>query len=275
MQQQVAAPPAVEVPRDRWGKPLIIPPGGGKPVPYQRASSFGEVLSDQTGLSRWKTRMAVKGLTLRPDLFLAASATPLEAKFKLDSIAQEACDHADTRKAASIGTSLHSFTEMIDRGEELPAVPAAYEADLAAYMDATSRFEMVHIERFMVCDELQVAGTPDRVMRELDVTEGNVHYIANDKLVIGDLKTGTSSAFLDKHAVQLAIYSRSVFYDPATGRREPIGDVEQGYAWLYHLPAGEGRCDLFTLDIEAGWEGALLAADVRAWRKRKGLLAAA
>lgn len=270
----LATAPAVEVPRNRWGQPLITPPDGGKPVPYARASSFGDVLEDSTFLTLWKLRLAVKGLTQRPDLYLAASTTPFEAKSKLNAIASQAIDHADVRKAASIGTSLHSFTEMIDRGDELPAVPAEYEADLAAYRAATSRFAMVHIERFLVCDELQAAGTPDRVMRELDVVGDGKHYVANDQLVIGDLKTGASSSYLDKHAVQLAIYAHSCFYDPATGRREPL-TVEQAYGWLYHLPAGQGRCDLYTLDLEAGWEGALLAADVRAWRKRKGILAAA
>jgi hypothetical protein len=84
------------------------------------------------------------------------------------------------------------------------------------------------------------------------------------------LKTGASSSFLDKHAVQLAIYAHSDLYDPATGEREAV-DVAKDYGYIFHVPAGQGTFGLYRLDLEAGWEAAQLAADVRRWRKRKGL----
>lgn len=266
---------SVEVPRDRWGRPLIIPPGGGKPVPYNRASSFGDVLDDKTMLEKYLRRMAVKGVTANPELGLAIATTPLDQKGKLDGLVEEAIEKAGGGKKASLGTSLHSLTEAMDKGEELPHVPLEYRADLAAYEETTSVFRHVAIERFVVNDELQVAGTPDRVSEVLEAltfgapdTPVDVHA---GHLLITDLKTGGHANYLGKYATQLAIYSRSQFYDPATGERTPIGNVNQHIGVLFHMPAGEGRCDLYALDLQAGWEGALLAAEVRQWRKRKGL----
>ncbi len=61
--------------RDRWGRPLVIPPGGGKPVPYGRPSGFGIVLEDRFGLNKWQTRMAVDGVIARPDLAALIGST--------------------------------------------------------------------------------------------------------------------------------------------------------------------------------------------------------
>ena len=260
----------VEIPRDRWGKPLIIPPNGGKSVPYFRASSFGDVLEDRSNLEKWRVRKVIEGLVARKDLWLRARTAGTD-KWALNTLAREAIDAAGGGERASIGTILHSLTERLDRGEPWETVAAEagddYLADLAAYVAVTERFNHVCIEQFMVCDELGVAGTPDRLSVDLDRED-------DARLVVGDLKSGGSSGgssgFLDKHAVQLAIYAHSAIYDPATGERTPIA-LDRAVGWIYHMPAGEGTCDLYQLDLEAGWEGALLAADVRAWRKRRGI----
>lgn len=263
-----------EVKRDRYGKPLIIPPGGkpgGKLVAYNRASSFGDALDDRYFLEKYLQRMAVKGLASRPDLYLAATVTPLENKSKLNQLVEAAITAAGGGVKASIGTSLHSLTEAMDRGEDLPVVPAEYRDDLAAYEAATSVFEHVSIERFLVCDALQVAGTPDRVTKNVVPLNFDDGFSLVPALRIGDLKTGSSNGFLGQHCVQLAIYAHSDYYDPGTGERTPIEGVDQNWGVIFHAPAGEGRCDLYAVDLQAGWEAALLAADVRAYRKRKGL----
>ena len=255
----------VEVPRDRYGRPLIQPAAGGKPVAYDRASSFGDVLEDKYHLSKWQQRMVAKGLTARPDLYLAASTTPLVEKSKLDRIAEQAIEAAGGTAKSTIGTSLHALTEYIDRGEDLPPYPAEYAKDLDAYREITARFEHVHIEQFMVCDQLKVAGTPDRLSRSAFDT------LHDGSMFVYDLKTNGNANFLDKYASQLAIYSRSVLYDPATGGRTPV-DLDQHVGWIVHMPQGEGRCDLYRVDLEAGWQAALLAAEVRAYRKKKHLV---
>lgn len=263
-----------EIPRDRYGRPLIVPLGPlglpmlDKPhVAYTRVSSFGEVLEDKYNLSRWQQRMVAKGLALRPDLYLAASATPLENKFKLNTIAEQAMEAAGAHTKANIGTELHSLTELVDRGEELPeTLPSEHRASLDAYAELACRFEMTAIERFMVCDELQAAGTPDRLGRSLFDHAPEVQVL--------DLKTSGSANYLSKYACQLAIYAHSQFYDPESGQRTPVL-LDEHTGWIFHVPQGEGTAQLFKVDLKQGWEAALLAADVRKYQKKKGLVTAA
>lgn len=266
----------IEVPRDRFGKPLIIPPGGGRPVPYYRASSFGDVLDDKSNLEKYLRRMAVKGLTLKPELHLAVSTTPLTEKWKLNQIVEQAIEAAGGGAKASVGTSLHTLTEMLDRGQPLPPYPAGYRPLLEAYVAATKPFTHHCIEEFVVCDDLGVAGTPDRVswLTEQVEFEAPPFYLVPGTLRIGDLKTGGHPDYLGKYATQLAIYAHSHLYNPATGERRPIHDtlrVDQDWGVIFHAPSDSEKCDLYAVDLQAGWEGALLAADVRKWRKRKGL----
>lgn len=252
-----------EIPRDRWGKPLITPPGGSRPVAYDRVSSYGDALDDKTGLERWKRRETIKGLIARPDLLLQASASA-DNKYVLDRIAEEALEAAGGSAAANTGTALHGLTEILDRGQPLPPFPEKYAADLDAYQVATARFDHAYIEQFVVCDELQAAGTPDRLSYEANL-------IGDHRLVVCDVKTNKDNRYLDKYAVQLAIYAHSDLYDVDTGMRTPI-DLDQEVAYIFHMPAGQGKCDIYEIDIAAGWEKAQLAHEVRRHRKNRAAL---
>lgn len=252
--------PTVEVSRDRYGRPLIIPPGGDKPVGYARWSSYGDVLEDRYNLEKWKVRTAATGLADRPDLLLAVAAARGN-KRQLDDICEQALEAAKGSAAATTGTALHSLSELVDRDEPLPVLPPSAEADLAAYRKATACLNVVAIEQFVVCDDPQAAGTFDRIVEH----EGR-RYVA-------DIKTGDVKWGIGKIAVQLAGYSRSQVYDPATGERTPL-DVDQSRALVIHLPQGQASCELIWVDIEEGWQGVLMAQQVRSWRKTsKGLTA--
>ena len=111
-----------QVRRDRYGKPYIIPPDGGKPTPYARWSNYGDVLEDRFNLERWKVRQSAIGLADRPDLLLAVTAHRGD-KRKLDGICDEALEAAKSSAAATTGTALHALTEVVDRGEPLPVLP--------------------------------------------------------------------------------------------------------------------------------------------------------
>ena len=56
-----------EQPRDGWGRPLIVPEGGGKAKPSTRVSTLSKALSDSTGLTKWKMRMVLRGASQRPE----------------------------------------------------------------------------------------------------------------------------------------------------------------------------------------------------------------
>lgn len=287
-----------ELPRDRWGRPLITPPDGTEPVAYQRVTTFVGPLEDTYHLGLWQLRMAVLGMSRRKDLILAASAvddpTDKYQKRKLNDIAKAAKDAAAGDAAANTGTAIHSLTERIDMGHALgDFVPEEYLPDLKAYADIMQGFEILGIEGFCVRDDLRVGGTYDRILgftsEFLDAHEakhGNrLHYpqhagrsdavreVQPGDAVIGDVKTGHVDLGAGKIAMQLGVYANSLDYDHTLGTRTPLaGNPSKDWGVVIHLPAGTGTARLLWFDIRAGFEAAqTLAVGVHAWRKRKDL----
>lgn len=87
-----------------------------------------------------------------------------------------------------------------------------------------------------------------------------------------DLKTGNIEYAINAISVQMAMYANAEYiYDWQTKERTPMPDIDKTRGVILHLPAGQGRLDLYELDLVAGWEAAQMAMDVRAWRKRKDL----
>ena len=252
--------PAPAIDRDRYGRPLVVPPGGGKPVAYTRCTTYIDVLDDKFNLQKWMQRMVALGLASRPDLLLSVSAHR-EDKRELDRICESAREAAAASAAATTGTALHALTELIDRGQELPAgLPPNVLASLDAYKAATADLKATHIEQFCVQDHLKIGGTPDRVVKY------------QRKSYIADLKTGSIEWGILKIAMQLAVYARSHTYDVATGERGEH-DADRTRGLVIHLPAVEdpadARCDLHWVDIEQGWHAVTVARQVREKRAIK------
>lgn len=252
----------VEIPRDHFGRPMVMPPGRGKKrVSYRRTTTFVGCLDDMNGLMRWKARMVALGMGQRKDLVLASAAAKPDDKKALDEIAEKATEHAQASAAATTGTALHSFTERIDRGQTLGYVPTEYESDLKAYEQATRHIEWVGIETFRVHDDWKVAGTADRIGRDKET--GRLH--------IYDIKTG-SIDYPHKMAMQLAMYANMIPYDiPTDTRGKPEEGLNPNEGIIIHLPAGQGKCDLYGIDLRSAWGACNLAKQVWAWRGVKDL----
>lgn len=257
---------ATPIPRDRWQRPLIVPEGGGKPVPYTRCTTFVDPLDDKTNLTKWKQRITLKGAASSPSLIKAAKLLdPDQDKGALDGLVEEAMTKAGAGDKATDGTTLHRLTELLDTGQPLPPdLDDATIADLEAYRAGTAGLNMLEVETFVVVDDLKVAGTFDRL-----VDINGTKYIA-------DLKTGKVGDFsIGKIAMQLAVYARGAKYDPDMHTRTPHGaSLTAGI--IIHLPAGQARCDLYWVRLDQGWYAANLAGEVRAWRdqaKMKNLAA--
>lgn len=248
---------ATVIERDRYGRPMVMPPKGKKKVAYTRATTIANSLDDASALVAWKMRMAALGLTTRPDLLLAISAAG-EDKMAINAYIEEAMDAAGASKAANIGTAIHALTERLDLGQELGTVPDQWLPDIRAYEEATKILNKVYIEQFCVLDKFKIAGTPDRL----------VEY--KGELFIADLKTGRID-HPTNIAMQLAIYAHGLPYDVDTATRGNWGDVNKEKAIIVHLPAGTGACKLVFVDIAEGWKGVQYAMKVRKWRDQKGL----
>jgi hypothetical protein len=251
-----------EIPRDRWGRPLIEPPDGGKPVAYTRVSTLSKSLDKQEALTKWKQRMTAIGVSQRPDLIALVQATRQDDRKTLDDACEQALAAAKSGAAANTGTALHSFTERIDEGVPLEEIVASdlIKADLAAYRDRVAGLRMLAAETFVVQDEIKCAGTFDRLIQ------------IDGRAYVADIKTGQHEPnYPHGVAVQCAIYAHGTGYRPRVGRTASLASigVDLERAVLIHLPAGQARCDLYWLDIAAGWEMAQTATRVRAWHSTK------
>lgn len=252
--------PTVDIPRDRWGRPLIVPAEGGKPVPYTRVSTLAKALDDKTALTKWKQRQTVIGLSGRPDLVSVAAACKGDDR-KLDEIVETAMTVAESERAANIGTALHALSEQVDAGCEIDALPEQFRADLAAYRAALAGIEILAAEMFVVADEVQAAGTFDRLVR-----------LPDGRVVVADLKTGRHEPKYPHGATQqIAVYSRGHLYDPEKHRvgHLPSLGIDQEAGLLIWMPAGQGVCELFLLDLTVGWGLAQVSVAVRQAFKSK------
>jgi hypothetical protein len=255
--------------RDRWGRPLIVPKGGGKPIPYTRASSAAKTIEDTFNLELWARRNVAYGMARDASLVarvLAVGGDPgswtQDQKKVVNKIHEDAQKVAQAHKGADIGTAVHTLTERLNRGEDVDGGP--YQADLDAYCEALDAADLYTFKQWvecrMVCDSLEMAGTADRiVMARNGLTS---------KARIADLKTGPTVDFGGLGwAAQLAAYANGVLYDVATDERMPTPELDREVGYIIHLPAGQGRCDIYEIDLAAGYRAAQLANEIRATRK--------
>lgn len=258
---------AAEPNRDRWGRPLIVPPEGGEPVAYTRVSTLAKALDDLNQLMSWKQRKTAEGLLRRPDLITRVAGalangdpdTDWPTKRALNDICGEATEAAGASKGSSAGTGFHALTEAIDRGEEPLFVPPADVPRLDAYRAALEPYTVLDIETFVANDTVRSAGTFDRLL-----------LCPDGKVRVADLKSGKSeAAYPFATTVQIATYANAVRYDVETGERSPLhADLDLTTGLLIHLPPS-GGCKMYELNLTHGWEAAQVAAKVRDLRALK------
>jgi hypothetical protein len=295
-----------KIPSPKTGKPIQCPKckGAGELTrSYTRTTTYIDVLDDKSNLMTWGERMVLIGIDREPSLLeevgaLYESQLLAEKRLKMlpkDASAEEVAEakaavkepkDALNRKAkiaklkagaedkADKGTALHGLSELVDQGIELPkGIDFGDVIDMDAYKRATAGLKIVHMEKLVVHDDLQVAGTPDRVSE----WHGANPLIAPDgykfgpgELLITDLKTGTVEYGALKMAMQLSLYSRSKLYDPSTGERTPLGNINQSWGLIMNAPAGMGECTLYWADLRLGWRAIEVAAQVRELRNKGG-----
>ena len=204
--------------------------------------------------------MVATGVSKRPDLLAQVAACQSNETARLDALCRDAVEAAGASSSANLGSALHSFCQRTDEGEDLSIVPDTWRPDVVAYGAAMEEASLTveRIERCCVIPEMVVAGTFDRTV----VDRSGTHYVL-------DLKTGKTLQYSwPSIGIQLALYSRArTLYDHDTEQHSPMPDVDQETAIVAHLPAGQGTCEIFAVDLVMGWEGALMANRVRTWRK--------
>ena len=275
------------VPGARAGRDKQCPSCKGKGYVerlYSRCTSFVGVLEERSALESWRQRIVLTGLGVDHGLLKRLDEADPDDRAELNAIAEEAFQVGEGHERAQKGTDLHRLSEYVDNGWAFPEfltgddgierpVTLQDRADMAAWKRTMADLDVTTVasEVFVVNDELAIGGTFDRVVAE-PVRGGVPTAICRCRLpYILDLKTGRVDYGAGKIAQQLAVYSRSSNYDPATGERSPLA-VCAHVGIVIHLPQGTGEATVLLADLEAGWEAVQLSARVRDYRKQSGFL---
>lgn len=284
------------IPRDRWDRPLIKPPGGGRPISYTRASTLGKAIEDTYNLNMWTVRAVVLGMSRRDELVARAAAIPEnegEHRTPLDEIGKEAKTAGGGDRGANIGTALHKLSERRDAGEDLSYLPGELADAMDAYSEQMRSFKVLATETFVVCDPLETAGTFDRVVELIVPLE--FHHAKRGKVVLPvgtilvlDLKTGKAESakyWGPGYGVQQTVYACGQPYDFADGGQrlqweDILGPIpfrpSTEWALILHVPSDSPRdAGLIIVDLEVGAAMADLCLEVRSARREKSLMSAA
>jgi hypothetical protein len=254
----------VEPRRDRYGRPLILPKGGGERVAMTRMSSLGAVMSNTFNLEKWKLRQVALGLAARPDL-VSRAALAQDDKRALDALVEEAMEAAGANIGREWGSTMHSVIEMHLKGQD---VPSLFAEQIAAFERCRElhgiEFDCDNIERFVVNEALNAAGSFDYRAR------------INGVDMIGDLKTGKSLSE-GEIAFQLGGYATAnSYYDWSDDTHRDPEPVDQERAFVLHMPKDEpGTCTLKWVDLRPAIQAFDHVVFAHKWRNRKGFITTA
>jgi hypothetical protein len=287
----------------RWGRYKLIHPSTGRTVEWTRATTFAKSISDTFTLSQWGKRNVLVGATLRPDIVALAHGKDVSRdREDLNQWAEELEKAAGSKVAANLGTAVHSFTEQIDRNwarrhevyrEEIPNEFKPYVGAYIRLLEDYGLEPVPHLIEFSTgVLQYEVMGTSDNCYRAtrhivLRMPRGEVRLSPGEH-VIGDKKTGKDLSYgWQEICIQLALYaqgmntlgvfdweSRTWEPDPLSRFAEPGTKVRDDVGVILHLPVDpRSKKDpaLYGVDLESGWNAAVLCERVRTWRKLRTL----
>lgn len=243
------------------GRYLMKLPGQSKLSSLQRMTNFIKAVEDTYNLNRWECRNVAIGIAKCEDLREMVIATRPDDKDGLNKICDLAKDQAGGNAKARSGTARHGVIERILRGEmTIDEVPLPLRLDIAACLAAfdDAGIEVLDVERYVLHPDLLVAGRYD----------ARVSF--GSKPMKLDVKTGSLDFSGVSIAAQLYGYASAPYrYDPKAEKATPAEECDTESAIVAHVPAGEGRCTLYFVDLSVGRDAFELAEKVRAVRRRK------
>lgn len=273
-------------PRDRWGRPMLVPLKGGERQSFTRMSTLADMITDHTALSTWQKWLLAQGLAYREDIAAMVAALPAlndakvhksfltteqrlqdkDTKKKLNAYIELALEAAGCHYKANQGTARHGF---IEEGDTTFA-PAAVKPDVDSCLERFKRdgIEIMASEVFVVNDELQCAGSFDHL----------AYVPALSGVACIDIKSGSVDGKGLAFATQVAGYANSVVYNPYTDERAPLESLTGGQpvnrreGLIVHVPLGGARTDLYRVNLAMGLRSARLAVQVRNARKAPGFM---
>jgi len=256
-----------------WLPPINDPTA--KRVGWTRATTLVKTVSDMFLIDRYHQREIMIGLAKREDLYDLLCTTDFDDKDKLNKLALDVLEAAKSDRGyagSEVGTAFHSATERLDRGEA-SGLRSKWDAKLRNYEEAMGRRGFVMIpelmERRVVCERYQVAGTFDRIAQKGPARVS----IGNSPLHITDLKTQKTFYTWWEIAAQLAIYANAdAMWDEDQHRYVSMPKVDKDVAYVTWMPVQHpgddpDAVDVYAVDIAKGWRAVDLIHLVRSLRK--------
>lgn len=244
---------------DHLGRYVLPDPTTGEKKSWTRVTTFAKAIADTYHLEAWKRRQVALGLLGQRGLLTRVAES--ETKRELDTVVEEAMEAAGANEGRRHGTKMHSIIERINRGEH-PDIPEYMADDVAAYQAELDKYGISidprHVERRIINTVYDLAGTFDALVT---LPSWTPHLVF-------DLKTAEKMdhSWLET-SIQLASYANTRHLLACSlDAFEEMPQVDLEVAIVAHLPAGQGKCELYEVDIARGWDYAALAADVRAAR---------
>jgi hypothetical protein len=269
-----ATPPAALTRRDppfgkyRWYK-LPHPITGDTEAVWPRVSTIMKTHADESGLTDWKIRMAMKGLAISPDLIAMVASLDIDNdKSKFGEAIEQANNRATSKKGANFGTAVDRFTERLDGGESIASmgVPEGLRADVEAYARTLREHGLEvlpeYTQRTAVNVTHEYAGTWDRVVRHISTGELFALDLKSNK---PDAKTGRMSSYSWlEYISQLAAYAYAEHMCTLDFEDyEPMPEVNKTKGLILHLPSGKGRGELYGVRLERGWHNFVRSIETR------------
>jgi hypothetical protein len=255
-----------------------LPPVGdptAKRQRWTRATTLVKTVSDMFLIDRYHQREIMIGLAKREDLYDLVCATDVDDKDALNKLALDVLEAAKSSRGyagSEVGAAFHSATERLDRGQA-PGLRPKWDAKLrnyeAAMADRGFTFNPLWMERRVVCERYQVAGTFDRIANKKAAGKGTF----DDVLHITDLKTQKTFYTWWEIAAQLAIYANAdAMWDEDQCRYVSMPKVDKDVAYVTWMPVQHpgddlDAVDVYAVDIAKGWRAVDLIHLVRGLRK--------
>jgi hypothetical protein len=287
----------------RWGRYKLIHPHTGKTVEWTRATTFAKSISDTFTLAQWGKRNVLLGATMRSDIVALAHGKDIaKDRDQLNAWCEELEQAAGSKVAANMGTAVHSFTERVDRSWERrwevlrDEVPDDFKPFIQAYIELLEHTGLVPVPHMIEFStgvlQYEVMGTSDNCYMatrhlEMEMPRGVVRLEPGEH-VIGDKKTGKDLDYgWQEICIQLGLYAQGVntlglfdwgtkTWDPEPLSRvaEPGTKVRTDVGVILHIPVdprSKKKPGIHGVDLESGWNAAVLCERVRTWRKLRTL----
>lgn len=247
--------------------------GTHKPYGWMRVTNLTSAISDQKKLQDWEVRTILEGLAAAPEISRAVSdylatkpdMATQDHRDRMAGFAARAKEAGKGNEGAKWGTARHGDWEALQvAGPAVLAVPDWKRIQAVKVALAEARLEPIPgwQEQRVLCEEFEVVGTLDNVLRDLRT---GLHHI-------GDLKTQkTFWTYLEVEA-QEALYANADARwvpesdDPTVGHWEDMIPVDRGLGVVMWMPRvredGTPEVEVKGVDLERGLATARLCLQV-------------